>query len=122
MRSHKILLLDYPGNRGRHGRTDSTHGTAFWGSSSDGGLLQGILGTWTGGIGPWRGVGGKTGIRGHWVLIPDPRQGVDGRPCRRRDSSLGGCLLGGCLLGGRLLWGDLLGGHLLASPLVKTSL
>jgi len=117
MRGHKILLLNYPGNSGRHGRTDSTHGTAFWGSSRGGGLLQDILGTWTGGIGPWRGGGDKMGIRGHWVLIPDPRQGVDGRPCGHRGGSLGGCLLGG-----PLLWGDLLGGRLLSSPLVKTSL
>ena len=93
MRGRKILLLDYPGNNGRHGRIDSTHGTAFWGSSSGGGL--GILGTWTGGIGPWRGGDGKTGIRGHWVLIPGPRQGVDGRPCGCRGGYLGGCLLGG---------------------------
>ena len=29
MRDHKILLLDYLGNSGRHGRIGSTHGTAF---------------------------------------------------------------------------------------------
>jgi len=112
MRGRKILLLDYPGNNGRHGRIDSTHGTAFWGSSSGGGLLQGILGTWTGGIGPWRGGGDKTGTRGHRVLTPDPRRGVDGRLCGRRGGSLGGCLLGGRLLRGRLF----------AARLVKTSL
>jgi len=60
------------------------------------------VGTWTGGIGPWRGGDGKTGIRGHWVLIPSPRQGVDGR----RGGYLGGCLLGRRLLSGRPLCKD----------------
>ena len=70
-----------------------------------------------GGIGPWRGGGDETGIKGHRVLTPGPRQGVDARPCGRRGGSLGGCLLGG-----RLLSGDLLSGRLLSSLLVKTSL
>ena len=52
------------------------------------------------------------GTRGHRVLTPDLRRGVDGRPCGHRGGSLSGCLLGGRLLGGRLL----------SSRLVKISL